>query len=380
MTVKVKLREKPISGNRQSLYLDFYPAIIHPKTGELTRREFLGLYVFDKPKSVLDKQHNIQTKDIANQIRVKKENELNKPEVYAEFEKDQLKKKQKGEKDFVAYFKSLVNKRKSSNYDNWNSAYNYLHDFTNGSLRFSEITVPFCNDFREYLLTTKSKKSETMILSQNSALSYFNKFKAALKQAFKEEHLNVDISSRVEGIKEADTKREYLNIEELNALVKISCKKPTLKSAALFSAVTGLRFSDIEKLVWGEIEFSKSVGYSIRFQQKKTKGFETLPISKQAFELLGKRKLPGDRVFPDLIYSAYLNRQLNDWIKEAGITKKITFHCFRHTYATLQLGAGTDIFTISKLLGHRHLKTTQIYAKVMDENKRKAADKIVLDI
>jgi site-specific recombinase XerD len=65
---------------------------------------------------------------------------------------------------------------------------------------------------------------------------------------------------------------------------------------------------------------------------------------------------------------------------KAGISKTITFHCARHTYATLQLTLGTDIYTVSKLLGHKDLSTTQIYAKIIDERKTLAASKIKLDI
>ena len=82
MAIKVKLRQKAISGNRQSLYLDFYPAIPHPETGEPTRREFLGLYLIDKAKNPIDKQHDKETLQLAEQIRQKRENHLNKPEVY----------------------------------------------------------------------------------------------------------------------------------------------------------------------------------------------------------------------------------------------------------------------------------------------------------
>jgi hypothetical protein len=88
---KVKLRTKVISGNRLSLYLDFYPAIPHPETGEPTRREFLGLYLFDKAKTVVDKQHNKETKNLAEQIRQKRDNQLNKPDIYSGYEKEQLK-------------------------------------------------------------------------------------------------------------------------------------------------------------------------------------------------------------------------------------------------------------------------------------------------
>lgn len=86
MTIKVKLRQKPISGNRQSLYLDFYPAIPNSKTGELTRREFLGLYLFDKAKTPFDKEHNKTNQQIAEQIRQQRDNSLNKPEIYTGFE------------------------------------------------------------------------------------------------------------------------------------------------------------------------------------------------------------------------------------------------------------------------------------------------------
>ena len=114
MAIKVKLREKKISGNRQSLYLDFYPAIPHPETGEPTRREFLGLYLFDKAKNPIDKQHNKETLQLAEQIRQKRENYLNKPEVYTGYEKEQLKIRERGEQNFVEYFKTLANKRKAS--------------------------------------------------------------------------------------------------------------------------------------------------------------------------------------------------------------------------------------------------------------------------
>jgi len=73
-------------------------------------------------------------------------------------------------------------------------------------------------------------------------------------------------------------------------------------------------------------------------------------------------------------------RTLDRWIKAAGITRKITFHCFRHTFATLQLTNGTDIYTVSKMLGHTNVKTTQIYAKVVDGKKQKATNTIKLNI
>jgi integrase len=408
MATKIKLRRKTITGNRQSLYLDFYYS--RTKKGEDTDRgrEFLGMYVFIdkseinkeikklkklrkdtkqletlceslKPLNNAEKLHNESTLELAEQIRRKRENDLNKPEIYTGYEKEQLKIKEQGEKSFVQYFKSLADKRMDSNHDNWISSYKYFETFTSGSFKFDELNEKVCNDFKEYLLTVKSNKSSKVILAQNSAVSYYNKFKAALKQAYKEGYLKNDLNSQIGTIKQAETQRNFLTMEELNSLVHTDCQNRLMKRSALFSALTGLRFSDIEKLVWGELEYIEGNGYFIQFKQKKTKGVEMMPISEQAYSLLGERKEPNDKVFEGLNYSAYSNKHLYQWIGAAGITKDITFHCFRHTFATLQLSKGTDIYTVSKMLGHRELKTTQIYAKIIDQTKRVAADKIKLN-
>lgn len=394
MATKVSLRQKKISKGRKSLYLDFHPPIPHPKpflnkkTGKMvttTRREFLGLYIYEKAKTPIDKQHNTETLKIGESIRQKRENFLNKPEIYSQYEKEQLRLKELGEQCFIEYFTKLANKRKNSNRLSWVSTLKYLDTFTNGSLKFADLNQKFLEDFKEYLLTTKSNKSNKTTLSQNSAVSYFNKVKAALKQAYKDGILQYDLNAKVKPIKAAETRREYLTLDELNKLVKTPCNDVLLKRAALFSALTGLRFSDIQKMTWGELEYIKGQGYFLNFNQKKTKGVEVLPISEQAYSFTEGTESPKDMpqnklVFEGLKYSAYHNKHLFQWIGAAGITKGITFHCFRHTFATLQLFNGTDIYTVSKMLGHKNLKTTQVYAKIVDEAKRTAANKIKLDI
>ena len=200
--------------------------------------------------------------------------------------------------------------------------------------------------------------SEKIKLSQNSAFSYFNKFKATLKQAYKDGYLSYDLNARIDRIKETETHRNFLTLDELNTLVKKDCLNPVLKNAALFSALTGFRFGDIAKMIWGEVEFIKDNGYFIQFTQQKTNGAEMMPISDQAYKLMGERRNPDQRVFDGLTYSAYSNKHLAQWIGSAGITKNITFHCFRHTYAILQLSLGTEFYTVSKMLGHRDPRTT----------------------
>ena len=375
MAIKVKLRKKKISDNRHSLYLDFYPYIPHPVTGKPTRREFLKLYVFNPPKGALDKQHNVNTLATAEQIRQRRENELSKPEIYTDAEREKLRVKALGEKDFLAYFLELANEKKPSTQHGWLSAYNYLNDFTGGSLKVADLTEKFCNDFSKHLLNTKSSRSEKTTLAQNSAASYFNKFKAALKQAYKDGYLQNDLNGKVEPIKQAETHRQHLSIDELKSLIKTPCTNPLLKRAALFAALTGLRFSDIKKLVWGEVQGNAELRY-LQFTQQKTKGAEVHPINEEAYSLLGEPQQQTDRVFDGLTYSAYQNKHLYQWIGAAGITKDITFHCFRHTYATLQLEGGTDIYTLKEMMGHNNVKTTQVYAKIVNPTKRKAANAI----
>lgn len=378
MTIKVKLRQKKISSERQSLYLDFYPAISNPDTGKPTRREFLGLYIFDKTKDPNDKQHNKETLQLAEQIRQKRENHLNKPEIYTGYEKEQLKIREQGEQNFVSYFKKLADKRKATNHDNWVSAYHYLETFTNGNLKFSDLNEPFCNEFKEYLLTTKSNKSNKSTLSQNSAVSYFNKLKAAMKQAYKDGYLQTDLNSRIQCIESVETIKQTLTIEELNILAKADCKNPLLKKVVLFSALTGMPYMEMKNLIWGQIEVSETFGIRIKMLRQKTGKPYYINISEQAYNLLGDPKDANKKVFENLS-----NREryyfFPLWLAETGIKKDMTFHDLRHTYGCLQIDLGTDIYTLQGNMGHATPRQSMMYGKISDQRKREAADKIKLD-
>ncbi|MDM1532845.1 site-specific integrase [Myroides marinus] len=314
-TTKVALRQKSIKQGRKSLYLDFYPPILHPLTKKPTRREFLGLYIFEKPKTPIDKIHNTETLRIAESIRQKRENIINKPEIYNEQEKKQLQIQELGKLCFVEYFEKLARKRTGNNFKTWLSVHKYLYSFTNGSIKFEELNISFLEELKHYFLNVRSVRDDKTTLSQNTASSYFNKIKAALKQAYKEDILQNDLNSKIEPIKETETRKEYLTLEELNLLVNTPCNNPLLKRAALFSALTGLRFSDIQKMQWSEIEFITEQGYFLNYNQKKTKGVEVLPISEQAYQLTEGLTNPKDmpqesNVFEGLKYSAYHNKHL----------------------------------------------------------------------
>ncbi|MFA6248030.1 MAG: site-specific integrase [Mucilaginibacter sp.] len=369
--VSVKLREKALTDGRISLYLDFYPALFIPQTGKETRREFLKIYLYAKPSNAAEKEHNKICRIQADHLRSERELQL----INKNFDfTDRLSSKM----DFLEYFEQQVRKRNKSkgNHDNWYGSYKYLKLYTRGKCLFGDVDEKFCNGFKQYLKTVKSIKSESVGLAQNSQYSYFNKFRAAVKDAFDNRLFAVNPILRVKGIPQADTHREFLTLEELRLLRDEDCDPPILKRAALFSALTGLRWSDVIKLSWKDIQHSATDGYFIRFTQQKTQGVETLPIPEQAFEQLGERGKPDAKIFKGLKYGSYTNVQLARWVLSAGISKKITFHCFRHTYATLQLTMGTDIYTVSKMLGHKHLKTTEVYGKIIDKRKVEAANRI----
>lgn len=410
MAIKVTLRQKEITKNRQSLYLDFYPPIPHPETFEPTRREFLGLYI-QKPvkfKKQTDKKgieklipvydnnpaQNIliessieNTLHLAEQIRQKREKQLNGNEALSDLEKrwlekdkaEQAEKKEFEERDFLAYFKSIADKRTGTTKQNWVSANYYLERFTKENLRFADLNERFCNEFKEYLLTTKSKKNPEATLSQNSAVSYFNKFKSSLKQAYKDGYLTLDLNSKIECIKEQEVIKQTLTIEELNLLANAECKYPKLKSYVLFIALTGMPYLEMKNLNWGQIEVSEAFGIRIKMRRQKSKKGYYINISEQAYSLLGERKEPTDQVF-----EALKNKHRNDffplWLAETGIKKEMTFHDLRHTYGTLQIDLGTDIYTLQGNMGHSTARQTMHYAKISDQRKRGAADKIKLDI
>lgn len=379
MATKVKLRKKPISGNRQSLYLDFYPPIPHPETGKPTRREFLGLYIHVKTSNQLDKQHNADTLNIAESVRQKRENALNKPEIYTGYELEQLRIKERSELNFVDYFKKLADKRKASNHDNWISSYNYLLQFTDGELRFADLTEEFCDEFKEFLLTTDSLRSVGRKLSTNSAVSYFNKLKAAMKQSYKDGHLSIDLNGRIEPIETEDVIKQTLTLEELNNLAKTETENQRMRKAAIFSALTGMPFKEMQNLKWGQIEISESFGVRIQMRRQKTGKAYRINVGEQAYKLVGEPKEPTEPVFKGLNNrDRYYYFPL--WLAKAGIKKKMTFHDLRHTYGCLQVDSGTDLYTLQGNLGHSTPRQTTLYGKISDQRKREAAEKIKLDL
>lgn len=377
MKETIRLRKKATAGNTgvMSLYLDIY------RNGK-REYEFLKLYLVPELTKA-DKKKNEETMKLAEAIKAKRTVELMNGEYG-------FKSQYKTDTPFFEYYSAMCEKRFNNtesrgNWGNWYSCLHHLRIYEKRkNITFAEITPEWVQGFKDYLETKalawsndKSERVKDTKLARNSKVSYFAKLKACINQAFEDRIIPVNPCRGVKNFKAEEGTRMYLTVEELKRLVETDCiQYPGVKTTFLFSCLTGLRRSDILKLTWGEVhqqgDFTRLI-----FKQKKTGGLEYLDINQQAVDLMGPRGQSDDFIFSDMLPDMdCTNKTLQSWMYRAGIDKKITFHCGRHTFAVMMLDLGADIYTVSKLLGHRQLTTTQIYAKVLDKNKQNAVSRI----
>lgn len=362
---KVFLRQRKLNSGKITLYLDYYPPLRDPVTQDRVFRDYLGIYLVDNPKFAIEKEANKEKLRQANAIRSERELAI----IRGQFD---FLDKHKQKMDFLAYFR----KKLESKDQKWIRVYDHFKNYCHGKCLMSDITVPFCEGFREYLLKAKHLKNESMDLSQNSAAGYWSTFRGCLKIAYHEKMLKENVNDFLESISGTSSRREYLTLEEVRQLANTPCDVPDLKNASLFSCLTGLRISDILALDWSNIVKAQDGGWCIRIRTEKTDTEATLPLTDEAYRLCGKRST--GPVFKNLKrYNTHA--PLKEWVEAAGITKHITFHCFRHTFATLQVNEGTDIYTVSHLLTHANVGTTQIYADIVDKSMRDAVERIKIN-
>lgn len=252
----------------------------------------------------------------------------------------------------------------------------------NGDVKLKAVDKDFCLSFMEYL-KTGYKTTDGRLLKSKTVFNRQCTLVTALNVAVREGLIPsnpMDKLSRHERVKTNRGKREYLTIDEVKALVATPCKRKDIKYSYLFACNCGLRLGDVRKLKWGDITKDGN-RWMLSVLMNKSEKPVHIPLGVQARRWLPKRKGAdaGSLVFGELPRDTHINAHLKTWTAKAGITKAVTYHTSRHTFATMLLTLGADLYTVSKLLGHSQIKNTQIYAEIISRRKDEAvnlADKI----
>ena len=255
-----------------------------------------------------------------------------------------------------------------------------LRLFRGDYIAFRDVDKEFLSEFTDYLRQMPKASKYGVLktggrLSNNSVVSYYGTLRTAINRAYKEGIITVnptkefDFASKV---RQEPSRREYLTLDELKTLINTECRHEIVKRAFLFSCLCGLRVSDIRKLRWCDLQRS-SGRVRIEITMQKTKEPIYLPLSNEALKWMPERE---DKAADDPVFNlpSNINQYLRPWAEAAGITKRFTFHTARHTFATMMLTLGADLYTVSKLLGHTSVRMTQVYAKIINQKKDEAVN------
>ena len=366
----VRIRFKKLANNNLSIYLDTY-------VNGVRTYEFLRLYLIPEitPDAKIINRHILSAAnaikarriiDIANgRTGVSSNTELGRMRLsqYVKHHIEHSRKTHRG--------KSYVNACSNM----YNHLVNYLGKRAN-TLKMRDIDLELCRGFAEHLRHARTNTGKR--LSGVTAYHYFCSFKSMLAQATTEQAI---LSNPITHMQRSDMPQRpivikpFLHIDEIIRLVHTPCPNQQVKQGFLFSCFTGLRLSDVRHIRWGDIhKTGDDYRYSIIMQ--KTQDPITNKLNANALRWLPSPKgHPDQPIFP-LPATVTIEKALAQWAQEAHITKHVTFHTARHSYATMALMAGTDLYTISKLLGHRNIKTTTLYATVIDSARDDATDSI----
>ncbi|MBU3679241.1 MAG: site-specific integrase [Candidatus Kapabacteria bacterium] len=268
------------------------------------------------------------------------------------------------QKDFTRYFADLARSRGG----NWKTTLSHIRTAFPSQQSFADINESWIRHFISYL-----RKRELHI---NSITIYAEILKTALNVAVREHVIPRNPFEDIDAPRRKRTQRTFLTIEELQQLANAECSKPEIKRMFLFACFTGLRISDIRRLTWGMVRND-----GLHITQKKTGDYNNIPLAEQAQSILGSQPCSEDLasqtpVFLLPISNEMVNRHLKKWARNAGIQKKVTTHVARHTFATLLMTADTNLYTIQHLMGHRDIRITQIYTKMLHRQKVEAVAKM----
>ena len=362
----VRIREKKLSDGNISLYLDMYYKGIRKK-------ESLKLYILPETSPII-KMQNANTRKLAEQIKAQRILDIQNCGLV---DWDSVKRSHITLKEWMVKFSqgdaAVTEGSKRTRRNALARVEQYLNYIGEPDLELKNVDKEFCRGFIAFLKTCKFNNGKKT-LSNTTCRIFVNIVTAALTKAVNEGIIERNPFKQLEAKekpKKDESTREFLTIDELKLLMATPCRLEIVKHAFLFSCFTGLRYSDVKSLLWSEIHTAADgKTLYLEHQQVKTKKNVTVALSEEALKWMPKKQKGKDKVFHQMqITSTTVEVLLEEWVKAAGIHKHITYHCSRHTAATMLLTLGADLYTVSKILGHSSIKMTEVYAKIVDKKK-----------
>ena len=363
------LRTKPVSKGRQSYYLDIY------KDG-VRKYEFLKLYLVPATNEAA-KIQNANTEQAAKAIRNQRELEI----IQGKGGLAPVSNSKLLMLDWMEEYRKMKLATGQSNERalSVDKVITHLKAYAGEKTKLSAVDSDFCKGFVAYLGNATSGKhtQNPKPLASSTANAYFQLFTSALNEAVRQKKIAANpvlYLSREDKkpIKAEKSNRTFLTIEEVKQLATTDFKNESIKQAFLFACFTGLRISDIRNLTWGNI-VERNGSFFVTITMQKTREPLTIKLNKQAAKWLPQKNATKE-VFDLPVYNAIINDNLKRWAKKAGIEKSLCFHMSRHTFATMELTLGADLYVVSKLLGHNDVSVTQIYADIINKKREEAVD------
>ena len=379
-----KLGAKILSDGRESLFLDYYfgyTKVISERTGKEVmrkdrKREFLKLYLWQAPRTPIERQQNKEMLELAKKIRFERGQELLESVEGYRLKKDR-------DINFLDYFQSYIDNYTKKDYRMVIIALKRFRDF----LQETEDYNKFVKRLKPEQINKEMVEAYTEYLQTRSigegAKSIYARFKKVVKYAV--EH-DVIIKNPCDGITikadEQTLKKDILSEEEIKRLIETRHEKenPNIRRAFIFCLYCGLRFCDVKDLTFANVDYSNKL---LKFEQSKTKGHSInsgviIPLNDGLLRLIGEPENLQKRnelIFPLPSYEMCL-KSLKRWVKRANINKNISWHCARHSFAVNILNNGANIKTVASLLGHSSLKHTEKYTRAIDSLKQEAINSL----
>ena len=363
----VRLREKELANGVRSLYLDIY---VNSKRSY----EFLKLYLIPETNPQA-KVQNENTMRAANTIKLNRILEITNNKAGLKNTSIRAKILLK---DWMETFRQA---QEQKGVKDQKLIHNTVHALTAYNINVAmrdvnrDYIIGLTNFLRNDYRSPRGKK-----LKDYSVINYLGCLRNALNMAVREDVIAdnpIMKLSAQDKVKAPESQREYLTTEEVQKLEETDSPYPHIKQAFLFACYTGLRCSDVRSITWGKI-VKDGEKYRLHTVMFKTKRPFYIPLSKKAMQWMPERgdKTDDELIFENIPVQVNTKLYLQPWLDKAGITKPITFHCSRHTFGTMMLTLGADIYTTSKLMGHTKVEVTQMYAKIINKKKDDAVSLI----